>query len=81
MLNFGAFCGTNHLNKMTGLQKETFFVLQNFRRYRSVRAIDTTVSLYGCEYRMALAAFVKPLASIGGHGFQLFITAVRASDF
>ena len=39
----------------------------------AVRAKDTAVARFGPQHRMAVLAFVKPLAGIGGHalGFQM----------
>lgn len=42
------------------------------------RAVHTAIALERLEHRVALGAFVKPLAGIGGHGLGFGKPALRA---
>jgi hypothetical protein len=57
----------------------TTTLLLNWRAFHcSKRTIDAAVARIGAQDFFTLAALIKILAGIGGHGFQLAETAVRA---
>jgi hypothetical protein len=59
----------------------TAFAFLNRRaRQIAVGAKYTTIAIFGFEQYVALFAFIKPLAGIGGHGFGFVVTAGRAGN-
>ena len=46
----------------------------------AVRAKDTAVARFGPQHRMAVLAFVKPLAGIGGHALGFKMAAIGTAQ-
>ena len=55
-------------------------LLDGRARYRRVGAEDAAVPGLRLEHRVALLAFVEPLAGVRGHGLRLDVAARRASQ-
>ena len=65
-----------------GLFLTTIFPLLNRRAlHRPKTAIHTAVPFIRFQYRFAIAAFIKVLAGIGGHGLHFCEAAAWAGDF
>jgi len=56
-------------------------LLHGRARYAAIAAIHTTITLLWFQYCLTIGALIKILASIGGHGFFLFMKTNRAGYY